>query len=181
MNEFGDCLDRQALIERYILWHLETCGRAAATNAQPISFTLGRLAGKFCNLRKSRSVIKGSIFLGAKGIEDWAAPLPEASLRLKELLKHTKRVVVLESLISSIVIQSKDLSSIVPRQKSLKDLFAILVKHSPIGMYYKDQYSMSNLFKEINDFIDGSSEFDVIFKWRSHWHDSNGSSNGRKY
>ena len=44
VNEFGE-IARESLVERYILWHLETCGRSANLNSQQIPISLSRLSG----------------------------------------------------------------------------------------------------------------------------------------
>jgi hypothetical protein len=126
---FGELLDRKSLIERYILWHLETCGRAAALKAQPVAFGLSRMAG-------------------AQEIEDWAAPLPEVCSRLTKLVIHAKRIVTLESLLSAIVIKAKE--EPLNGAEELVEFHQLLVDHSPMGQKFDKQYSMEQLFEAIN-------------------------------
>ena len=85
---------------------------------------------------------------GFKGIEDWAPPLPEICSRLTKLVICTKRIIILEALLSSIIIHERD-GQVIGSEK-LKTFFQILVAESPIGLDLAKQYSMEKLFSEIN-------------------------------
>ena len=100
--------------------------------AQAISFNFSRMAG-------------------AKGIEDWGPPLPEICSRLGKLSICAKRIIVMEALLSSIIIQERD--GKMAGSEKLISYFDILVAGSPIGLDPAEQYSMEKLFQEINVFL----------------------------
>lgn len=136
VNTFGEMLCRRSIVERYILWHLETCGRAAICFAQPLPPSMGRLSG-------------------ACGIEDWASPLPETTARLRQLVVHTKRVVILESLVSAMIINIRgERRSSPTTHAGLQRLYDILVQHSPIAWHPMKQYSMEQLFAHVQEFFE---------------------------
>ena len=126
VNEFGEA-NKQAMIQRYILWHLETCNRGAVLNAQAIPVSLARMAG-------------------AKGIEDWAPPTPELSQRIGKLIEFGYKIIVLESLLSAMVVHEKGIE--VPTK--LKEFYGVLIDHSPLELPIGQQYSMKSLFDTLS-------------------------------
>ena len=90
---------------------------------------------------------------GAQGIEDWAPPLPEVCSRLTKLTTCAKRIIVLESLLSAIIVYESEGNKLQSESEALKKYFKILVDGSPIGLTKKQQYSMKKLFADINKHI----------------------------
>ena len=133
INEFVH-LNKQALVEHYILWHLESQCKTTLTLSQAVPITFARMSG-------------------AQGIEDWAPPLPEVCSRLTKLTTCAKRIIVLESLLSAIIVYESEGNKLQSESEALKKYFKILVDGSPIGLTKKQQYSMKKLFADINKHI----------------------------
>ena len=133
INEFVH-LNKQALVEHYILWHLESQCKTTLTLSQAVPITFARMSG-------------------AQGIEDWAPPLPEVCSRLTKLTTCAKRIIVLESLLSAIIVYESEGNKLQSESEALKKYFKILVDGSPIGLTKQQQYSMKKLFADINKYI----------------------------
>ena len=133
INEFVH-LNKQALVEHYILWHLESQCKTTLTLSQAVPITFARMSG-------------------AQGIEDWAPPLPEVCSRLTKLTSCAKRIIILESLLSAIIVHEREGNELKSESEALKKYFKTLVDGSPIGMTKKQQYSMNKLFGDINKYI----------------------------
>ena len=116
------------MIQRYILWHLETIGKSGVLNGQAVPFALARVSG-------------------AQGIEDWAPPLPQVCSRLAKLVISVKRAIILEAMISMLVIDARKLKIC---HDELFEFYQILLENSPLEIETEKQYSMHNLFECIS-------------------------------
>ena len=124
----------ESQLEHYILWHLESQCKTTLTLSQAVPITFARMSG-------------------AQGIEDWAPPLPEVCSRLTKLTTCAKRIIVLESLLSAIIVYEREGNELHTDSEALKKYYKILVNGSPIGLTKKQQYSMKKLFGDINKYI----------------------------
>jgi hypothetical protein len=82
------------------------------------------------------------------GIEDWAPPLPQVCSRLTKLVIFFKRVVLLEALISTLVINAREFKI---NNFELSEFYNILLENSPLDLKSDQQYSMKNLFDCIRE------------------------------
>lgn len=88
-----------------------------------------------------------SLFIsGAKGIEDWAPPFPNLCSRLSNLIQDAKKIAILESLLSAIILKLRH--SEIPNPK-LNQFYHVLIENSPLTLPIDKKYSMENLFKAI--------------------------------
>ena len=82
------------------------------------------------------------------GIEDWAPPLPQVCSRLTKFVIFFKRVVILEALISTLVINAREFKI---NNFELSEFYNILFENSPLDVKSDQQYSMGNLFDCIRE------------------------------
>ena len=115
-----------------IFLNKESQGKTASILATAIQFNLSRMSA-------------------AKGIQDWAPPLPDLCSNLSTLSIYAKRIIILEALLSSIIIhQRSDSNNIGECSKELQDFLKTLIDGSPVGLKLSEQYSMEKLFTNFN-------------------------------
>ena len=87
----------------------------------------------------------------AKGIQDWAPPLPDLCSNLSKMIIYAKRIIILEALLSAIVInQRRGSNNVSGCSKELQKFLKTLIDGSPVGLKLSEQYSMEKLFSNFN-------------------------------
>ena len=89
----------------------------------------------------------------AKGIQDWAPPLPDLCSNLSKLSIYAKRIIILEALLSAIVIQKRRDSNVIGCSREFQEFLKMLIDGSPIGLVLSEQYSMEDLFNNFNNIV----------------------------
>ena len=89
----------------------------------------------------------------AKGIQDWAPPLPDLCSNLSKLSIYAKRIIILEALLSAIVIHERRDSNVIRCSREFQEFLRILIAGSPIGLELSEQYSMEDLFNNFNNIV----------------------------